>query len=124
MVRMEYCDSANFEDRASLTFINRNLPESVYKVIRSGKKTTIRTEALTLTYNGPDVFNENNLRVEFKMNGRKVVWNPGADESGNLMGTARTLDNADGWILDSSSPLEKGLVSRDAPSNLFRGKGP
>lgn len=110
MVRMEYCDSANFEDRASLTFINRNLPESVYKVIRSGKKTTIRTEALTLTYNGPDVFNENNLRVEFKMNGRKVVWNPGADESGNLMGTARTLDNADGWILDSSSPLEKGLV--------------
>ncbi|HKN60284.1 MAG TPA: TIM-barrel domain-containing protein, partial [Candidatus Acidoferrales bacterium] len=41
--------------------------------------------------------------------GKDVVWNPGVEDTGNLLGTARTLDGVRG----SNTKLEPGLVSRD-----------
>ena len=92
LVRMEWADDATFEDRATLAVVNRHLEVPAFRVSRTRKGVTIRTKDLTLRYKGPGKFAEGNLCVEFTLNGKKVKWHPGADESGNLMGTFRTLD--------------------------------
>ena len=114
LIRMEWSADGVFEDRASLTFVNRDLPVPAFKVSRSSRRVIIRTAALTLTYR-PDgkAFSEANLKAEFSLNGRKVVWVPGMEDTGNLMGTARTLDQADGRKLGKGNVLEKGILSRD-----------
>ena len=113
LIRMEWSEDGVFEDRASLTFINRDLPVPEFKVSKSPRKLVVRTSALTLEYKIADgAFSKENLKVEFRTAGKKTVWYPGADDSGNLMGTARTLDRADGRVL-GRDPLEKGLLSRD-----------
>lgn len=114
LIRMEWSENGRFEDRASLTFINRNMPVPEYKVSRTGKKVVIKTSELTLTYRiTSGEFTRDNLKVEFLTAGRKTVWTPGADPSGNLMGTCRTLDRVDGNKHSEKDPLEKGLLSRD-----------
>ncbi len=114
LVRMEWSADGVFEDRASLTFVNRDLPVPAFKLSRSGRRVRIRTEALTLDYRSDGTaFSEANLRVEFLLNGKKVVWTPGSPDSGNLMGTARTLDRSRGRELGKGIELEKGILSRD-----------
>lgn len=114
LIRMEWSEESIFEDKASLTFINRNLPVPQFKVKKSGKKVTINTSCVTLTYvDGSGPFNATNLKVEFLTAGKKTVWTPGMDDKGNLMGTTRTLDNVDGSKHTAKDPLEKGLLSRD-----------
>ena len=114
LIRMEWSKEGAFDDLASLTFINRNLPVPEFKVRKSGKKVTVITSAVTLTYidnNSP--FDASNLKVEFLTAGKKTLWTPGMDDKGNLMGTTRTLDNVDGSLHTAKDPLEKGLLSRD-----------
>ena len=114
LIRMEWSEDGVFEDRASLTFINRNLDVPQFKVTKTSKKVVIKTSDVTLTYHVGNVpFNESNLKVEFLTAGQKTVWTPGMDDSANLMGTTRTLDNVDGSKHTAKDPLEKGLVSRD-----------
>ena len=114
LIRMEWSEDGVFEDRASLTFINRALPVPDFKLIKTAKKVVIKTSDLTLTYHiGSVPFNESNLKVEFLTAGQKTVWTPGMDDSANLMGTTRTLDQANGRKLHEKDPLEKGLLSRD-----------
>ena len=48
LVRMEWSADGRFEDRATLTFVNRELPVPEFKVSESKSKLTIRTAALTL----------------------------------------------------------------------------
>ena len=118
LVRMEWAEDGKFEDRATLGVVNRNLPVPSFTAKRSGKKLTIKTSDITLTYTGDEKFNENNLQVTFLMadksskNGKKkVVWHPGMDDSGNLLGTTRTLDGCDG--VKTKEPYDKGVVSTD-----------
>ena len=114
LIRMEWSEDGVFEDRASLTFINRNLDVPQFTVKKSGKKVTIKTSDVLLTYTVSDVpFDASNLKVEFKTAGEKTFWTPGMDDKGNLMGTTRTLDNVDGRLHTAKDPLEKGLLSRD-----------
>ena len=114
LIRMEWSEDGVFEDRASLTFINRALSVPDFKLIKTAKKVVIKTSDLTLTYHIGNVpFNESNLKVEFLTAGQKTVWTPGMDDSANLMGTTRTLDQANGRKLHEKDPLEKGLLSRD-----------
>ena len=49
LVRMEWSEDGVFEDRASLTFINRELPVPEYKVKKTSRQLTIRTNDLVLT---------------------------------------------------------------------------
>ena len=72
---------------------------------------TVRTDFLTLKYKGQEQFSEDNLSVSFMMSDKKVKWHPGADASGNLLGTARTLDRCDGDTL--MDPYDPGIISRD-----------
>lgn len=113
LVRMEWAEDGKFEDRRSLTFIQRNLPAPDLKVSRTSKFLTVKTNDLTLSYKIGSEFAAGNLKVEFLNAGKKASWTPGADDNGNLMGTTRTLDNADGRILGKIDTLEKGIVSRD-----------
>lgn len=125
LIRMEWAADGQFEDRASLAIINRNLEVPAYRVSNTGDKTVIRTSSVTLTYSGNGRFTEDNLSVSFRMNGKPVTWRPGMAATGNLRGTVRTLDGIDGRF-DSKTlrrfrrkgeaekrPLEDGILSRD-----------
>ena len=128
LIRMEWAEDGLFEDRASLGIVDRDLPVPDFKVKKSGAKVTITTSALTLNYSGPAKFDAQNLKVTFTMAGPadkkgrprtvKKTWTPGMDDSGNLLGTARTLDGCDFVNKKASGyytkePFDKGVVSRD-----------
>lgn len=118
LIRMEWAEDGVFEDRATLGVVNRDLPVPAYKVtnIRGGVR--IKTSALTLEYKGGR-FDSDNLLVSFYLNGGKVIWHPGMDDSANLMGTTRTLDRYDGYFAQDPDGrltldvFDKGVISRD-----------
>ena len=118
LIRMEWSADGRFEDNATLAIVNRNLPVPAYRKASKGKGVVITTDALKLTYTGEGKFNGKNLKVEFKMADpsskrgvRTVVWTPDSDDSGNLLGTTRTLDKCDG--VTTIEPYDKGVLSRD-----------
>ena len=108
--RMEWSADGQFEDRATLTFVNRETPVPEFKVRESRSKLTITTPALTLTYLKNGKFSDKNLKAVFTLNGKEVVWTPGMENPQNLLGTTRTLDGADGSKL--KEPMEQGILSR------------
>ena len=110
LIRLEWAPAGQFEDHASLVFLNRKLPVPRFTVEREEGILTIHTDSLLVRYHeGTGRFTEQNLEVVF---GQKVqpgvrTWHPGLADSTNLRGTARTLDAAKGAI-----DLEPGLLSR------------
>jgi alpha-glucosidase (family GH31 glycosyl hydrolase) len=109
IIRMEWSEDGKFEDHASLTFINRELPVPKFEKKESGGYLQIKTEYITLRYkNNSGEFNENNLSIDFESKGKKKTWMPGIENKGNLFGTARTLDGVNGAV-----ELEQGLLSRE-----------
>ena len=122
LIRMEWAEDGVFEDNATLAVINRRLDVPAFKKNVGKNAVTIKTDALTLKYKGPGRFDAKNLSVEFTMKDarakkgvRKVKWVPGADDSGNLLGTFRTLDGCKGFeqINYKGDPYEPGILSRD-----------
>ncbi len=118
LIRMEWSDNTQFEDRATLGVVNRNLDVPKFDVKQSKSKTVIRTSYMTLTYTGQEKFSSENLSISFTMADptarkgiRTVTWRPGTDDSGNLLSTARTLDKCDGT--KTLEPYDKGVLSRD-----------
>ena len=114
LIRMEWAADGIFEDRASLVFLNRKLPvpEFTHEKAPDGNRTVINTTELALVYkpgNSDGKFSADNLSITFSLNGKKIVWKPGMEDTGNLLGTTRTLDRVRG----SDVKLEPGLVSRD-----------
>jgi alpha-glucosidase (family GH31 glycosyl hydrolase) len=116
LIRMEWGADGKFEDHASLVFLNRRLPVSKFTANKTTHRNlTIKTDALELNYhpapssNGK--FTSGNLEIKFTLKGRPVVWHPGMPDTGNLMGTTRTLDGALGD--KTEEPIEPGLISRD-----------
>ena len=126
LIRMEWDSLGHFEDRASLVFINRNLPVPKINSKISDDWLIVTTEDLQISYKtGSGKFTAENLSIKFKLNRDEVTWHPGTDDTLNLKGTTRTLD---GWFGGSLEDLENGLLSRngwafvdDSPTNLFDG---
>ena len=112
LIRMEWSEDGVFEDRATLTFVNRKTEVPRFKVSNGRNKLVIKTDKVTLTYRKGDKFNADNLSAEFMVGDKKVVWHYGDKDSLNLMGTTRTLDKADGWNLNPKDPMEPGVISR------------
>ena len=113
LIRMEWASDRKFEDHASLAFLNRRLsvPEFTHET-GADRKTVIRTAALTLVYasgKSDGKFSAENLSISFHLGDKSIVWKPGTPDTGNLLGTARTLDRVSG----SDVQLEPGLISRD-----------
>ncbi len=115
LIRVEWAEDRNFQDHASLIFINRDLPVPAFTVKRQGKAVTIDTDKLHLTYRPlaqEKGFAADNLAITLQLAGRPVVWHPGTPSTGNLQGTTRTLDGATGSE-HLKEPIGQGLVSRD-----------
>ncbi len=109
LLRMEWSKNRRFEDSASLVFIRRNLPVPKFESFKKDGWLFIKTENMLLKYRiGSGKFRKDNLSIEFILNGKKIVWNPGMEDKGNLKGTIRTLDGVEG-----ETELEPGLLSKD-----------
>jgi alpha-glucosidase (family GH31 glycosyl hydrolase) len=109
LIRMEYSPNGQFEDHASLAFLYRRQPVPAFQTRKMGEGLEIETEYLLLSYqprkNG---FTRQSLAVTVKSTGAvwhyKDIW----WSSGQLFGTARTLDGASGH-----TELELGLMARN-----------
>ncbi|MBV8436836.1 MAG: DUF5110 domain-containing protein [Silvibacterium sp.] len=119
MIRMEWAADGKFEDHASFVFLNRRLsvPKFTSSVTKSGTNQflQINTSALQLSYSLPTgsdgKFTADDLAVTFSLDGKPVTWHPGMEDTGNLRGTTRTLDEALGE--KTKEPIEPGLLSRN-----------
>ncbi|MGB7189748.1 MAG: TIM-barrel domain-containing protein, partial [Acidobacteriaceae bacterium] len=115
LIRMEWAADGKFEDHASFVFLNRRLPVPAFTQKRDGEQLTLATSALRLTYNAATAdsgkFSPDNLSLSFTLDGKQVTWHPGMADTGNLQGTARTLDGARGDHLQA--PMDPGLISRN-----------
>ena len=115
VIRMEWQAQEQFNDQASFVFINRDLPAPEFKVNRTKKWLTIKTDHLTLRYRrGSGQFDAENLSIKLKLNEKEITWQPGLQDDQNLLGTARTLDGATGGKQWNGEPveLEHGIISR------------
>ncbi len=114
LIRMEWAADGKFEDHASFVFINRRLPIPQYsrEITANGSKLTIKTDALTLSYNrkGDGRFTSDNLTISLTVDGKPAVWRPGTIDPQNLKGTTRTLDGALGD--KTKEPIGNGFISR------------
>jgi alpha-glucosidase (family GH31 glycosyl hydrolase) len=124
LLRLEYDPAEQFEDRPSQAFWFRRQPVPAYQERRSAGSLEIETSRLKLVYQvSPSGFTPQTLSIELK--GPGVPWRYGDRPEGNLLGTGRTLDGANGPI-----HLETGLVSRqgwavvdDSQSLVFNPEG-
>lgn len=107
LIRMEFSDTGNFEDRATQIVLNRNFPVPDFKVTDREDRLEIMTGRLHLVYDKRP-FSRHGLSVSVRNRSGHLmgVYRYG-EWPEDLRGTARTLDNADGAI-----PLERGLLSR------------
>jgi Glycosyl hydrolases family 31/Domain of unknown function (DUF5110) len=126
LIRMEWSATGKFEDRASLVFLNRHLPVPKFEKSSTDAhdSLTIVTDALKLTYTpmpdrkldgkplpaGSAGFTPETLEVSLTIGNKQVTWHPGQADPDNLLGTAHSLDAAQGTQL--RDPMEPGLVSR------------
>ena len=116
-VRMEYAPDGKFIDNKSFVAVERNYAPVKHTRKVSGKKLTIATSQLTLTYKiGSGAFTKDNLKIAgTKAAGtREIGWKPGMQQKSNLKGTYRTLDGYDGNMHGGKPmPIEDGLLARD-----------
>ncbi len=109
MIRMEWSPTATFEDRASLTFINRRLPIPQFSLRHFQGWLILETSDLELRYReSGGKFAPENLAVRVKTLDSLGIWRPEMPDTLNLGGTVRTLDSVNG-----QTSLDPGLVSRD-----------
>lgn len=114
LIRMEYADQGKFEDRKTQRVVKRDLGPVHYRTEDRNGSLTIITQYLRLTYDGNGRFSPQNLRITGNVGAAfSLSWTFGGKDRGNLKGTARTLDEADGAI-----PLEEGLFSLSGCSVL------
>ncbi len=105
LIRMELDPEGLFDDRASLTYWNRQQPVPNFCVSRSDGWLKIETDELVLHFYENNRFHWRDLWIEIKKSGQK--WRYGDTDHSNLGGTIRTLDSTRGPV-----PLGDGLVSR------------
>ena len=116
-VRMEYAPDGKFIDNKSFVAVERNYAPVKHTRKVSGKKLTIATSQLTLTYKiGSGAFANDNLKIAGTKSAgtREIGWKPGMQQKSNLKGTYRTLDGYDGNMHGGKPmPIEDGLLARD-----------
>lgn len=117
LIRMEWSTDGKFDDHASLVFLNRKLPVpkflSTLEANGRAEVVSIETAELKLRYLPNEAadgrFTADSLSITLHLNGTDVVWKPGTPDTGNLLGTADTLDGVTGANIN----LEPGLISRN-----------
>jgi len=108
LIRLEWSEAAEFEDRGTYAFPTRYGPAPHFATHVDGDVLTIDTGALTLRYKqSSGKFTANNLSIIFDLNGERQTWVPGTPNPLNLRGTRRTLDMCEG-----DAALDEGILSR------------
>ncbi len=116
LIRLEWAEDGVFEDRATLTVVNRRLPPLAFTLKEHANgELTIDTGALKLTYRPSErPFEQDDLTVSFPCVGKKMQWYPGKVCKSNLKGATRSLDNCDGdRCKQGTVELCDGYISRD-----------
>lgn len=117
LIRMEWSPTALFVDAPSQVFIDRHQPVPRFTTTVKNGKLVIRTAALELSYTlDSGRFTATNLTIRSRNLKPAFSWRPGTPATGNLHGTARTLDRYSGdRHIDNGSRLDlgQGLISRD-----------
>ena len=113
LLRYEWAEDEQFEDRASVLAINRQLTVPQFRVKQDEISLQIITARFHLTYDKQH-FSPNGLSAVIKghYGPHSSVWRYGMQGSG-LGGTTRTLDEINGRI-----PLEPGVISREGFATL------
>ncbi|WP_416307875.1 TIM-barrel domain-containing protein [Neptunicella sp. SCSIO 80796] len=117
LIRMEFDSQQHFEDRQSMTFVNRQQAVPDYQVSRDEQWLQISTQYIKLRYRRhSSEFTADNLAIELMVDGRPVKWHPGKKDTANLLGTTRTVDGFKGRVNVHNGEqleLEQGILSRD-----------
>ena len=107
LVRLEYSEEGNFEDRPTQTVLNRDFPSCTYTVKETEEEIQVFTKRIHLIYNKKEFASYGlSIQVLGNLSNYHSIWHYG-EEPEDLGGTARTLDRVDG-----ACPLEHGLMSR------------
>jgi alpha-glucosidase (family GH31 glycosyl hydrolase) len=121
VVRMEYSHTGVFEDSATITFLNRNLPVPQFtSSVSSSGWLTVNTSRITLMYQVGQVFAAWTLKVSTAAG---AAYSYGDADNGNLLGTVKSLDelctitlnctqNANTYVHDESLHCAWGVVSQ------------
>ncbi len=116
VIRMEWNKEKKFDDRASFAIINRNTTVPDFSKKERKGWLLLKTDELELRYKlGSGKFSKENLQLLVTVDNNKVIWKPGTENKGNLLGTTRTLDGCDGGLTWDGKPipLEEGILSKD-----------
>lgn len=107
LIRLEYREDGQFEDRASQMVYHRNFAPSDFRVTKSGNGMEIHTKRVHLIYNEKE-FSSHGLSIQVigNLSAYHSIWRY-SEEIHDLKGTARTLDEVDGAV-----ELDRGLISR------------
>ncbi|MBK9051663.1 MAG: DUF5110 domain-containing protein [Chloroflexi bacterium] len=123
LIRLEFSPDGQFEDRPSQAFWFRKQIVPEFRVDIKKKTLTLTTNHLILSASLPLMAGLDKVKITLKDSGR--VWHFGDVDEGNLLGTARTLDDVSG-----NTVLEPGLLSRsgwtvvdDSPTLVFNDAG-
>ncbi|MGN1192228.1 MAG: TIM-barrel domain-containing protein [Dorea sp.] len=107
LIRLEYSEDGQFEDRASQCVVNRDFPVPQFQVFEREDSLEIMTDKIHLIYNKQEFTGYGlSIQVRGNISVYHSIWHYG-EEATDLRGTARTLDEADGAV-----ELEHGVISR------------
>lgn len=104
LIRLEYQKDGQFVDDLTQIVANRNFPEVSSKLTNLDNGIRIETDGLVIDYDEKE-FSGFGLSITLKENNAKWTYNEIGE---NYLGTARTLDEADGPVR-----LENGLFSKE-----------
>ncbi|KAL4950651.1 glycosyl hydrolases family 31-domain-containing protein [Aspergillus filifer] len=125
LIRFEWAEDNQFEDRASTFAINRDFAVPRFRVVDEDEL-QIMTNHFHLSYT-KEKFSPESLVFHFSGKSVKngTPWRFGTPTEFNLGGTARTLDGVDGRCDMGQGVLSKAgyAVIDDSKSMLFDGKG-
>ncbi len=115
LVRLEWSQNAQFEDHASLTFINRRTDTPQYTTTEKDGLLEIQTKKLTLHYKkNSGQFTKENLWIDIHTDKIQTTWHFGDKDPQNLLGTTKTLDKCNGsWQAHDKKEIElcQGIIS-------------
>ncbi len=108
LIRLQFASDRQFTDAPTLFAADRSAHFDGATVNINGGELTLDTGVIHLTYRGDgNPFGPANLSAQIRTGGAPVKWTPGVNDSQNLGGTLRTLDQCFGPV-----DLPNGIISR------------
>ncbi len=108
IIRLEWALDRVFEDRPSFMVCNRRLLVPDFDQFVDDNRLTIQTDFVKLEFvDDGQPFHEENLRASILLGDSWVPWHFGKEQSANLKGTCKTLDQINGGRVERWVPLDQ-----------------